>query len=197
MKNTKLFAGLALVLALALGLAAFAESTGAGFDETADPEELTEAAEEMTEEAEAETEQPDAAQAENDQLREALDAYRSAKEQNRAADLEEELSAMVSAGQLTQEQADLILNSVKEQQALRDGKCPNCGYQFAAGKGMNGKGGRGRQGGGQQGGRGQQGGGRQGGRGMMGGRGMTGGWNQMPQQNTQDQGAAQQSMPNA
>lgn len=31
---------------------------------------------------------------------------------------------------MTQEQADLILNSVKERLAAKNGECPNCGYQF-------------------------------------------------------------------
>ena len=31
---------------------------------------------------------------------------------------------------MTQEQADLILNNVKERLAAKNGECPNCGYQF-------------------------------------------------------------------
>ena len=45
-------------------------------------------------------------------------------------DLTEELNGYVEAGTMTQEQADLILNSMKERLAARNGECPNCGYQF-------------------------------------------------------------------
>ena len=60
-----------------------------------------------------------------------------------------ELKSYVASGKLTQEQADLILNYYKEQEALRNGTCPNCGYQFqnGFGKGGHGMGGRGMKGG--------------------------------------------------
>ena len=63
-------------------------------------------------------------------LQEALEAYRSARDSKRVDDLTEELNGYVEAGTMTQEQADLILNSVKERLAARNGECPNCGYQF-------------------------------------------------------------------
>ena len=45
-------------------------------------------------------------------------------------ELTEELNGYVEAGTMTQEQADLILSSVRERLAARNGECPNCGYQF-------------------------------------------------------------------
>ena len=93
------------------------------------------------------------AQAEADALKEALEAYAKAKAESRVQSvldaLKEELDALVAAGKLTQEQADLILKYYNEQQSLRNGTCPNCGYAFqnngGFGKGgrMGGKGGRG------------------------------------------------------
>ena len=118
--------GIALALALVLGIAAFAE--------TAEP--ATEPVPALTEEAPVEdtaTEAP-AAEAETADdsaaLQEALEAYRAAKESEHLDDLTEELNGYVAAGKLTQEQADLILNSMKERMAARNGECPNCGYQF-------------------------------------------------------------------
>ena len=111
--------GIALALALVMGVVAFAE--------TADPVPA------VTEEAPTEEAAP-AAEAEktddNTALQEALEAYRSARESKRVDELTEELNGYVEAGTMTQEQADLILNSVKERMAAKNGECPNCGYQF-------------------------------------------------------------------
>jgi hypothetical protein len=115
--------GIALVLALVMGVVAFAE--------TAEPS--TDLVPAVTEEAPTEEAAP-AAEAEktddNTALQEALEAYRSARESKRLDDLAEELNGYVEAGAMTQAQADLILNSVKERMAARNGECPNCGYQF-------------------------------------------------------------------
>ena len=118
--------GIALALALVMGVVAFAE--------TAEPS--TDPVPAVTEEAPAEeaaTDAPvvEAAKADdNTALQEALEAYRSARESKRVDDLTEELNGYVEAGTMTQEQADLILNSVKERMAAKNGECPNCGYQF-------------------------------------------------------------------
>lgn len=121
MKNTII--GIALALALVMGVVAFAE--------TAEPE--TGPVPAVTEEAPTEEAAP-AAEAEktddNTALQEALEAYRSARESKRVDDLTEELNGYVEAGTMTQEQADLILNSMKERLAAKNGECPNCGYQF-------------------------------------------------------------------
>jgi len=144
---------LVLVLALVVGAVAMAENT--------EPE-----APELPPVEEVQPEQPEAQQpagdastndtATNDTaLQEAFDAYRAAKQSGRQEELEAELKGYVKSGKLTQEQADLILNYYKEQESLRNGTCPNCGYQFQNGFG---KGGRGMGGG----------------RGMMGGKGGRG-----------------------
>ena len=115
--------GIALALALVMGVVAFAE--------TAEPS--TDPVPAVTEEAPTEEAAP-AAEAEktddNTALQEALEAYRSARESKRVDELTEELNGYVEAGTMTQEQADLILNSVKERMAAKNGECPNCGYQF-------------------------------------------------------------------
>ena len=116
--------GIALALALVMGVVAFAETV----------EPATDPVPAVTEEAPAEEAATDAAETEktddNAALQEALEAYRSARESKRVDDLTEELNGYVEAGTMTQEQADLILNSVKERLAARNGECPNCGYQF-------------------------------------------------------------------
>ena len=116
--------GIALALALVMGVVAFAE--------TAEPS--TDPVPAVTEEVPAEEAATDAAETEktddNAALQEALEAYRSARESKRVDDLTEELNGYVEAGTMTQEQADLILNSMKERLAAKNGECPNCGYQF-------------------------------------------------------------------
>lgn len=116
--------GIALALALVMGVVAFAE--------TAEP--ATDPVPAVTEEAPAEEAANDAAETEktddNAALQEALEAFRSARESKRVDDLTEELNGYVEAGTMTQEQADLILNSMKERLAAKNGECPNCGYQF-------------------------------------------------------------------
>ena len=157
MKHFIIGMALALALALVMGIVAFAEPA-------------TEPVPVITEDAATEsaaTEDPSAAQSADDSaaLQEAMAAYRAAKQSERVDNLTEELNGYVAAGKLTQEQADLILNSVKERMALKNGECPNCGYAFQN------KGGRM---GGQK--------GRFGGEGHRGGRMMQGGWmnGQMP-----------------
>ena len=113
--------GIALALALVMGVVAFAETAEPATDPVPA---VTEEA--PAEEAAAETEKTD----DNAALQDALEAYRRARESKRVDDLTEELNGYVEAGSMTQEQADLILNSVKERLAAKNGECPNCGYQF-------------------------------------------------------------------
>ena len=99
---------------------------------------------------EQDAQQPAAdASSDNTALQDAFDAYRAARQSDQQEELEAELKSYVASGKLTQEQADLILNYYKEQEALRNGTCPNCGYQFqnGFGKGGHGMGGRGMKGG--------------------------------------------------
>ena len=129
--------GIALALALVLGIAAFAEET------TTDPAPAAPAVTEEATPAEAAAPGEDAAEESSEStdtnaaLQDALDAYRKAKQDKAVDDLEEELAEYVAAGSLTQEQADLILNSVKERLAAKNGECPNCGYDLR-GQGMRG-----------------------------------------------------------
>ena len=186
MKNTIIGIALALALALVMGMAAFAENV---------PEAATEPVPAVTEEAPDEPAEPaEPAADDNQALQEALEAYRAAKQSKRVDDLEAEMSEYVASGALTQEQADLILNNVKERMAAKNGECPNCGYQFSNKGGR--KGGRGQRGmqmpGTQMPGQGSQ-------RGQRGGR-----MNGMPQQpdsqsgaTPQQPGAAPQTQPNA
>lgn len=157
---------LALVTALIVGVVALAESAAPEAPELP-----------SIEEAQPETEQqPAEAATDNSALMEAFDAYRAAKQSTRQEALEEELKGYVESGKLTQEQADLILNYYRDQQALRDGTCPSCGYQFQNGSGKGGR---------MSGGRGMNGGkgGRMGGsRGMKGGQQPASGQQQMPGQ---------------
>ena len=113
--------GIALALALVMGVVAFAETAEPATDSVPA---VTEEA--PAEEAAAETEKTD----DNAALQDALEAYRRARESKRVDDLTEELNSYVEAGSMTQEQADLILNSMKERLAAKNGECPNCGYQF-------------------------------------------------------------------
>ena len=113
--------GIALALALVMGVVAFAETVEPATDPVPA---VTEEA--PAEEAAAETEKTD----DNAALQDALEAYRRARESKHVDDLTEELNGYVEAGSMTQEQADLILNSMKERLAAKNGECPNCGYQF-------------------------------------------------------------------
>ena len=126
--------GIALALVLVLGVAAFAEGTT---DPVSATPAVTEEAATPAEET-APTEEATPATDDNAALQDALDAYRKAKQDKAVDDLETELNEYVAAGSLTQEQADLILNSVKERLAAKNGECPNCGYQFSKG-GMKGQ----------------------------------------------------------
>ena len=118
--------GIVLALALVMGVVAFAETE----------EPATDSIPSVSEEAPNEGAAPEAPAAEaekadnNSALQEALGAYRSAQESKYVDDLTEELNGYVKAGTMTQEQVDLILNSVKERLAAKNGECPNCGYQF-------------------------------------------------------------------
>lgn len=165
---TGMMMALALVTALIVGVVALAESAAPEVPELPSIEEA------QPETPQTEQQPADDAATDNTALQQAFDAYRAAKQSTRQEALEDELKGYVESGKLTQEQADLILNYYKEQQALRDGTCPSCGYQFQNG-GM-GKGGR------MNGNRGMNGG--KGGR-MGGSRGMNGQQNfgqQMPGQ---------------
>lgn len=137
----KKLAGIALVLALALSTAVMAEGT-------TEPVPATDPVPAVTQDAAAEQDSSAA-------LQDAMDAYRAAKQEKAVDSLEEELNGYVAAGTMTQEQADLILNNMKERTALKNGQCPNCGYQFSNGgkgqRGMGGKGGRQQRGGMQRG----------------------------------------------
>lgn len=170
---TGIVIALALVTAIVMGVVALAE--------TAEPETALPPA---VGEAPAATQPDEGASAATDDsaaLQDALNAYNAARQSGRIEDLETELNGYVAAGKLTQAQADLILNYYKEQEALRNGVCPNCGYQFQNNGGF-GKGGR------MNGGKGSR-----GGRGGRGGQGMRGYGQQSidGQQPNPDQGDAQ------
>ena len=131
--------GIALALVLTLGIVAFAESTP---DATV-PEAPAETATTDTTVPETPAKSTDSTA-----LQDALTAYNQARQSTYTENLEAELKGYVESGKLTQEQADLILKYVKDQEALRNGVCPNCGYQFQNGdKGGHMKGGFGGRGG--------------------------------------------------
>lgn len=124
--------GIALALVLTLGMAAFAETApqdapGMMQEQPEAPADQTPAAEEEAPAEDEETKAEDDGTA----LKDAMDAYRAARAAKNAETLEEELNGYVEDGSMTQEQADLILNKYKEQQARRNGECPNCGYKFS------------------------------------------------------------------
>ena len=135
-----------LVAVLITGVIALAENAAPEIPELPSVEES------QPEQAQPEqdAQQPAAdASSDNTALQDAFDAYRAARQSYQQEELEAELKSYVASGKLTQEQADLILNYYKEQEALRNGTCPNCGYQFqnGFGKGGHGMGGRGMKGG--------------------------------------------------
>ena len=135
-----------LVAVLITGVIALAENAAPEIPELPSVEES------QPEQAQPEqdAQQPAAdASSDNTALQDAFDAYRAARQSDQQEELEAELKGYVASGKLTQEQADLILNYYKEQEALRNGTCPNCGYQFqnGFGKGGHGMGGRGMKGG--------------------------------------------------
>ena len=130
---------LSLALVLVLGVVALAENE-------AQAPELPAAGDLQTPPTDAAQAPADDAQAtqDNTALQEALKAYQDARQSAHEQELQDELNSYVAAGKLTQEQADLIMNYYKERQAMRNGTCPSCGYQFQNGKGgMNGRGGKG------------------------------------------------------
>ena len=121
---------LALILALALSCVAMAEEVpgtlptdGTDAVEAIPTEDVNDAAPDK-----APTSAPSTTP--TDDLKAAMDAYRAAKQDKAVDDLEEELDGYVEEGSLTQEQADLILNSVKERIAAKNGECPSCGYKL-------------------------------------------------------------------
>ena len=114
---------LALVLAIVVGVVAIAESA-----ETEAPQ--LPATEQAPAEVAPEAEASSTESTDSTALKEALDAYNAARQSSKVEGLEAELKGYVESGKLTQEQADLILNYYKEQESLRNGTCPNCGYQF-------------------------------------------------------------------
>ena len=118
--------GIALALALVMGVVAFAETAEPSTDSVPAVTEEAPVEEAAADTPAAETEKTD----DNAALQDALEAYRRARESKRVDDLTEELNGYVEAGTMTQEQADLILNNVKERMAAKNGECPNCGYQF-------------------------------------------------------------------
>ena len=124
----KKFVGIALVLALALSTAVMAEGTTDPVPGTEVP--AVEA--QVTTESEAPAEEAATAPTEDEHkaLQDAMDAYRAAKQDKAVSDLEAELNEYVSAGSMTQDQADLILKNVKERVAEMKGECPNCGYDL-------------------------------------------------------------------
>ncbi len=126
MKNCfgKIMMTLALVLALAVGAVAMAEK--------AEPETPPQTEQTLPDEA-----LPD----QDDALRDALSAYSAAKKASRLAALEEELKGYVEAGQLTQEQADLILKYYSERQSARVSGHTGRGGQLE-GRSVQGKGSR-------------------------------------------------------
>ena len=143
---------LTLVLALIVGVVAMAENIGAEAPELPGVEEVQPKQTQPEQDGPEQDEQQPASEpaTDNAALQEAIDAYRAAKQSGRQEELEAELKGYVESGKLTQEQADLILNYVKEQQSLRNGTCPNCGCQFqngGMGKGGRMNGGRGMKGG--------------------------------------------------
>ena len=206
MKNDfkRILIAAALVTALVLGVAALAE--------TAEPETPQLPAIEGVQPDTGENTLPDTGEAPADDdsaaLQEALEAYRSARQASRMESVEEELDAFVADGKLTREQADRILEYYKEQDSMRNGTCPNCGYAFQGGRG--GKGGKGMRGmngmngrngmNGMNGMNGRNGCGGMGGKGMRGMNGMNGGAQQPSQDGSAPDGASfqqgLQAMPN-
>ena len=121
MKNNlkRLLCVMAALLSLALGFAALAETSDNAPDSS---------------QVQVETETADT-QSETEQYQAAYDAYCAARQENALTDFESEVNAMVESGQLTQEQAGLLLNQAHENYALSNGVCPNCGAQLSSGYG--------------------------------------------------------------
>ena len=121
---------LALALALVMGVVALAENAepSTGLPAAGDLQTPTEEPQDSATDTQDDT-----------ALQEALKAYDEARQSSQAQDLQDELDSYVAAGKLTQEQADLIMNHFKEREALRNGTCPNCGYQFQNGTGKGGR----------------------------------------------------------
>lgn len=129
------FTGMLIVMMLVLTMVVGAVALAENLDPQMPPVEQA-----QPEQAPAAPEAPAAdAASDADALQDAIKAYNDAKTSSRQEALEAELKDFVESGKLTQEQADLILNYAKEQQSLRDGTCPNCGYQLQNGQGRGGR----------------------------------------------------------
>ena len=156
-----------LALTLIFGAMAVAENTA---DAAASSQTETGAADAAAS-SQAETGAADAAaaQAEQEAFSEAVNALRNARQKAAKQELETEIKGYVAAGEMTQEQADLLLRRIEERQAQRSAR--QSGRKNAPGMGrnnggqagcpsMNGNGGQpgghgmGRNNGGQKGGRG-------------------------------------------
>ena len=138
---------LSLALVLVLGVVALAENDTQAPELPAAGDLEAQAEAPAADDAQAPADEAQSTQ-DNTALQDALQAYREARQSSHEQELQDELDGYVAAGKLTQEQADLIMNYYKERQAMRNGTCPSCGYQFQNGKGgMNGRGGRGGKGG--------------------------------------------------
>ena len=133
---------LALIAALVVGMVAVAENAAPEMPsmEAVQPDQ-TQPGQAQPGQTQPDQIQPDQAQqpAADTELQQAYDAYRAARQSGRQEALEDELKGYVEAGKLTQEQADLILKDAREREALRNGTCPNCGYQFKSGMGKGGR----------------------------------------------------------
>ena len=133
---------LALIAALVVGMVAVAENAAPEMPsmEAVQPDQ-TQPGQAQPGQTQPDQTQPDQAQqpAADTELQQAYDAYRAARQSGRQEALEDELKGYVEAGKLTQEQADLILKDAREREALRNGTCPNCGYQFKSGMGKGGR----------------------------------------------------------
>ena len=130
----RIIIAMTLILAMALGCAAFAEGTGPTDQVT--PGQAEQAGAAVPEEEAAPAVEAAEPEETNDGLREAMDAFRDARKSAREEKLQAELDGYVADGKLTQEQADLIMKAFTEKQdAGKDG----CGCRQMPGR-QDGKG---------------------------------------------------------
>ncbi len=130
----RIIIAITLILALVIGCFALAETTEP--TEQATPEEQTEQAFPEEQEVPEENTQSDA-----EALQEAFKALWDARLSSKLDELQTELDEYVAAGKITQEQADLIMNSVKERMEAKQNKqcdCQQCGPQGGRMPGMQG-----------------------------------------------------------
>ena len=145
-----MFSGMVIALALALvlviGVVALAEGNALPeLPEAGDLQAVPEAPEaQAPQQAQGEQEPVDSQDAQSEQdaaaLQEALKALNEARQSTHQESLQAELDGYVEAGKLTQEQADVIMKYYQDQNALRNGTCPGCGYQFSDGQFKGGRG---------------------------------------------------------